>query len=444
MNTRLSTTISLLTLAVCTSQTYGFGGCVSWPTTVFQPTPNPSTHQIAPDYGLYWFKSVGNTEQVMPGFAPPTLIHQFANGQLNQLPKGKTLAAAQSDYFQKLEQQGFFNPHQPTLIFIHGNQAGMTSKHKRIDFCYSYTLNNGKILPNINTLNHWKHWNMAIFYWTPFADDVPGKGLRNFIKAITYPEMKIYSVQNPAGMRWSYLNKKGQVQFCIPGKSNCAPLPKNQSGQTMSVSDLAYQAYANAFPANYHQHIRIAGQSLGAQIAIQLTNQVIAHSALPKPQELILLDPYFTPGEHQINVGKDNEPVAIYSFNTLRRTYLKDPKLSLAIYRSSRLSQGVLGDTNTPLEKVSAYLRICPAYLSDVFKKQVLVTEHLSCAYIYFDSKQFPAPHNFVNANSSPAQIQKLMGTRRYCTINEFSKGCQTVSDQPIHCGLEQGFFKIQ
>lgn len=421
-----------------------FANCIKWPSDVFQPIPNPQTHQVAPDYGLYWVKNVDGNEQARRAFTPPYMAHQFANGTINTLPKGKSLDEARAQYMKQLERDGFFDPHKPTLIFIHGDQPTMIVKHKRIDLCYSYMLANGKLLSTINTHNNWKNWNVGLFYWTQFADDVQGKSISDFVRAITYPEMKIYSSQNSAGMRWTYLDSKGKPQFCYHGKKTCAPLPTNSSGHPVSVSELAYYAYINAFPKGYNQPIRISGQSLGTQVAIQLTGKIIKNHHIPRPDELILLDPYFTPGIHHINVGPDRESVAQYSFNTARRFLTEDPKLGFAIYRTTKLSEWPTGDQNKPLENISAYLRICPAYLKDAHKKQLAVYEHISCGYIYFHSKRFPAPKNYVNASSTAADIRQLMGTKRYCTINNFNDGCTAVSDKPIHCRLESRFFKIK
>lgn len=428
-----------LTLATITAS----ANCVHWPSYVFQPVPNTKTKQIAPDYGLYWFKDIGGTETAMRAFTPPYMAKQFADGHLNHLPKGKTLDEARADYITMLEQKGYFDPHKPTLIFIHGDQPTLTMKRKRIDFCYAYMQTNGKLIDAINTRNGWKGWNVGLFYWPQFADDVQGDHLTDFVKAITYPEMKIYSSQNKAGMRWAYLDSNGKPAFCYHGQKRCVQLPTNEAGYPVSVSELAYYAYLNAFPKGYDQRIRITGQSLGTQVAIQLTHKILENHHVPKPDELILLDPYFTPGIHHINVGNDTESVADMSFNTMRESLEMDKHLGFAIYRTTKLSQWPTGDENKPLENISAYLRICPAYLKNADEKKRTMYEHISCGYIYFHSKRFPAPKDFVNANSTPSDIRRLMGTKRFCTIDNFDSGCQSVTDKPIHCPLQSRFFKI-
>lgn len=418
--------------------------CVKWPSTVFQPTPNPTTHAVAPDYGIYWFHRVNGHEKVMKAFTPPSLAPQQANGTLNTLPKDTTLAQAKAAYLKKLEAAGFFDPKKPTLLFIHGDQPTFIGKRKRIDFCYSYKKHNGESFPLLNTALLWKNWNIGIFYWTAFADDVTGKGIKAFIKAVTYPEMKIYSSHNPAGMRWAYLNSHGQTAFCQPGQKGCANLPTDNTGDVFSVRELAYYAYANAFPKDYHQNIRITGQSLGTQLAIQLAGLVADHPQLPQPTELILLDPYFTPSIHSIHVGNGQEmSVAKYNYLVAEALLKRDPQLGFAIYRSTTLSEWPFGTRNQHLEHLAAYLRICPSYLNNAAKKQRTLYEHLSCAYIYFHSKKFPVPTNYVNASSSPADIRKLMGTKRYCKIDAFHTGCgKTALTSPIHCPIERAAWR--
>ena len=46
--------------------------CVSWPSYDFQPIANAKTKQIAPDYGIYWFKMQGDHEVVAKAFTPPS------------------------------------------------------------------------------------------------------------------------------------------------------------------------------------------------------------------------------------------------------------------------------------------------------------------------------------------------------------------------------------
>ncbi|PHQ82522.1 MAG: hypothetical protein COB66_00005, partial [Coxiella sp. (in: Bacteria)] len=382
-------------------------------------------------------------EKAMRAFTPPSLAHQFSDGTINKLPKGASLKQARNNYIKLLEKKGFFDPNKPTLLFIHGDQPTLTAKRKRIDFCYSYLLANNKQLAVINTANGWKGWNVGMFYWNQFADDVQGKGISDFVRAITWPEMKIYSSKNKAGMRWAYLDSKGHSQFCYRGKKNCIGLPLDSHGYQQSVRQLAYEAYINAFPKGYNQRIRISGQSLGTQLAVQLTGYISNNHHVPQPSQLILLDPYFTPGLHHLDVGGGNDSAADYNYQVASHFLKENPKLGFSIYRTTKLSEWPTGDRNKPLENLSAYLRICPAFLKNANKKVQTVAEHISCGYIYFHSKKFPAPTHFVNASSTAEDVIKLMGTKRYCNLTNFKAGCQRVSTKPIHCRLESRFFKI-
>lgn len=435
---------SLIVLSVLSVLTATAAPChIKWPNDVFQPIPNPKTHQVAPDYGIYWLKNVNGQEKVMRAFVPPMLAHQFSNGKINRLPKGLSLKATKQAYIKKLEARGFFDPNKPTMIFIHGDQPMTVLHHKRFDLCFNYLQNNGKRSPMKNTLTAWKNWNVGIFYWSQFADDVEGKGISAFVDAITHPEMKIYSANNKAGMRWAYLNQQGKIAFCSVSDSHCAQLPMNIAGRPLGVRMLAYYSYLNAFPKNYDRPIRIAGQSLGTQLAVQLAGLVADNPHAPQPSQLTLLDPYFTPGLHHINVGTRRDSVADYNYHVAKKLLKEDPNLAFSIYRTSKLSEWPTGDRNKPLENLAAYTRICPAFLSNAAKKQLIINEHLSCAYIYFHSKALPIPADGVNANSTAAAVRHLMGNKRYCDISNFSQGCQSVVEKPIHCKLESSFFNI-
>ena len=418
---------------------FSFAGslCVNWPNNVFQPTPNPTTQQVAPDYGIYWFKQSGSQMEAMKAFTPPSLAYQLADGSLNQLPKGESLTTARLNYIALLEKKGFFDPNKPTLLFIHGDQPTTTLHHKRIDFCYSYLQTDGDMSPVINTLPYWRGWNVGIFYWNQFADDVAGKSISNLVKVVTYPEMKIYSSQNAANMRWSYLDAQGKLAFCALDNKHCAPLPVDRHGNPLSIRQILYQAFLNAVPNNYHQELRISGQSLGTQLEIQLTGYLDENPLAPKPSTLVLLDPYFTPGVHEINTDLGKDSTADYNTRVTEAFLKKDPHLNLIIYRSSKLSEWPFGDRNTPLQNLSAYLQICPAYLSNAYKKQRAMNEHISCAYTYFYSKKFPTTYT-LDANATGDMIHKLMGTQHYCNLTDFSQGCQQTSSQPISCQLER------
>lgn len=435
----------ILSLSTMTITVSAHANCVDWPASTFQPTPNTKTGNIAPDYGLYFFKHSGNKTTAMRAFAPPSLIPQFADGKLNTLPKGESIKSAQQAYILQLENAGYFDPKKPTLIFIHGDQATFTAKKKRMDFCYQYELQNGKLTQLNNLQKDWSKWNVAIFYWNQFADDVQGTGIRDLIRAVTYPEMKIYSSMNAASMRWAYLDSAGKQQFCYQGKKGCVTLPKAANGRPLSVSTLAYLAYINAFPKGYAQPIRIVGQSLGAQLAIVLTHRVLSNPHAPHPSQLVLVDPYFSPRFHRVDVKWDkSDSVAHYNFELMQQTLKDHPALGFAIFRTTHLSTFPLGARDPGLEKLAAYQRICPAYLGDANKKKRVPTEHLSAAYIYFNSMDTPTANGAISARDNAEVIRKLEGTRRYCTITSLANGCQHVSKNPIRCHLERnhGYIK--
>lgn len=423
-----------------------FANCIDWPTSVFQPTPNTKTGQIAPDYGIYWFKhNKDGSTSAMRAFTPPALAPQFANGKINKLHKHQTVSEARRHYLHKLETKGYFDPNKPTLLFIHGDQMGATAGHKRPDFCYAYARKDGSQSPTLNTQTNWSDWNLAIFYWSPFADDIQGTSETDIVRAVIFPEMKIYSARNDAGMRWTYLDSHGKTALCTQKDAHCARLPHHTNGEPLSVSDLAYMAYINALPKHYSQPIRIVGQSLGTQIAIQLTHRVVNNHHLPQPTQLVLMDPYFSPTLHHIYVRPYmSDSVANYNLKTMRDTLATDPNLLFSIFRTTDLSTFPRGARNSDLEALSAYQRICPAYLQDADPMMSTAIEHLSAVYIYMHSKGLLGTQPALGAETDNSIVRQAMGTKRYCTIYDFGAGCQDVSDKPIDCPLESQWHTIK
>ena len=410
-------------------------GCVDWPADVLQPVENSKTHQLAPDYGIYWFKMSGDKQLVAKAFLPPTLEPQFSNGELNQLPAHETIEQARLARILALEQQGFFDPTKPTIIFIHGVQTTETIRHHRFDFCYQFPEPSGAMSPVYDALPFWKDWNVGVFYWNQFAD-VQHMGFLK-LDAIIAPETRIYNSAGSDGMDWVYLDKQGALATCTESDKHCMVMPKNALGKSYTISELAFLAFKNAIPDNYHQPLRIAGFSLGNQIAILLTREITQHPNLLQPSQLILLDPYFTPNFYKINIGDRKVAIAPYNKEQIDYILATNHHLALSFYRSSTVSSGLLGDLNLPLQQESAYLRVCPVYLDHLKSDEVKKLRHLTGLYYYFYSKRFSAlfddssreafAKSYPGANSLTTQIKALMGQSRVCNLNNFGQGCQGV-----------------
>lgn len=374
--------------------------CVHWPETAFKPAPD-AVGKIAPNTGIYWFntqaKNTGTSETVMPACKT---VSPFA--------KAACMA--------KLEKAQYFDPAKPTIIFIHGWQPNATANKQRFDFCYRYPVTKTSLSPNYNTLHDWKGWNVGVFYWTQFADE------QNVLDA----EAKIYSTRGAQGMRWRYLNANNQLAYCEAGALHCK-MPVDTVGNVESIRQLLISDFREAMPtkiSSYHGlALRIAGQSLGTQLAIQLTAYLVSHPALPQPTRLTLMDPYFSP--NFIEAKNENMPDSIAGYNANAVKYiesLKHHQFPVAVYRTSTLSYPPTGAPANNLMSTIAYMRLYPHYF---YQKEPPATQegllHVSSIYLYFESKKaapqagvLNAPANYVNAAANNAEVLALMGQKRY------------------------------
>lgn len=375
------------------ASTYSFAGnCVQWNNDVFQPQAN-MFGQYKADYGIYWLKNNGSSESATPAC---------------RTSLGKAAC------MQKLESSGYFDPNKPTIIFIHGWQPDTIKNKNRFDLCYRYKQSDGSESPIYNTLSYWKGWNVAVFYWNQFADEAD----------VLSAESKIYSTKGVHGMRWAYIDNAGQLQHCSSAVSSC--IMPHQGLKQEDVLDMAYNAYQNALPGDYHpQKLRIAGQSLGTQIAIQLTDLVLHNKALPQPTRLALMDPYFSP--NGVGVIEQHLPLSVADYNQRKIEDIEkiNPQLPITVYRTSQVSFAPTGNPAPNLMKDVAFMRLYPDFLSG----QGLALQaqlHESSIYLYFESMQ-SAPNfspsangsDYVNAAASNALALKLMHQQRYQVIND-------------------------
>lgn len=388
--------------------------CVQWSDNVFMPKPSASG-QIAPDVGVYWLKYDSNTggEDAKRGYTPNSFLPSFSNGSQNLNPDpAEDNGAARKNYNTMLTSQGFYDPTRPTIIFIHGWQPLTVRYKKRFDLCYQYEKSGGQYSQIFNTLKYWTGWNVGVFYWNQYADEFSALNALSPNNA----EAKIYSATADKGMRWAYM-KTGNplLQHCNPGDSHCVGLPLNADGQPDTIADAAYQAITNAIPSSSGaSEFRIAGHSLGAQIAILVTDRLLKDSATVKPTRLVLLDPYYSDS----NLGFLNKSVVDYD-----NDFVKDiisHKIPISEYRTSDLSTSVhQGNDDDWLIQHAAYMRLYPKYLIGLAGDNLVKEQHRSAAYLYFQSIKSPPHwiiqnHAYINASSSDADVRPFEGAARY------------------------------
>jgi hypothetical protein len=372
---------------------------VAWPESDFVPPASINAAPLQPTTGIYWF-----------GTHNP-------NGQETQKAAYTSSSnMTKSAYMQMLKEKGYFDPNKPTIIFVHGWQPGSTKNKTHFDFCYDYPGVNGKASPTYNVLSYWKGWNVGVFYWTQFADET---------ESPMDAEAKIYSMRGSKGMRWAYLQQTNQgsynLQYCDNGMSNCQPIHQD-------ISQMLESAYQNALPSNEvykGSELRIAGQSLGTQLSIQLTDWVLKNTQsndLPMPTRLSLMDPYVSPKNLE---GNEHLPfsvsVAQYAADTVKDIQSRDSNLPIDVYRTSRLSYAPTGNPASSLMDEVAYMKMDIKYLDPTLTGLSLNgLLHRASIYLYFASKK-DAPNginngssNYANADATNGEILSLMGKKRY------------------------------
>ncbi len=386
---------SVLSLLVFSSHIFA-AGCVNWSQNTFVPNTNLQGQKL-PSYGLYWFKADGSAS-----------LEQSTMKACNYGDK-----ACQ----QKELASGYFDPNKPTIIFIHGWQPSTVNVKNRFDFCYKYKTAKNTYSPTLNVLQSWKGYNVAVFYWNQFADD-------NLYAA----EAKVYTTHGVHGMQWKYLDKAGVEHTCKSGDSSC--VTPNES-----ITDLAFDAYKKSLPKVYNKELRITGQSLGAQVAIQLTKKIMQHPLLPQPTRLVLMDPYFS--EDGVFTAENNLPYSVAQYNSSAVTdilalykhhhALKNVAFPISMYRTSVMSFAPTGNPNWNLIQQVAYMRIYPVYLKAAKGLALKTAQHISSIYLYFYSKQFVPQASqdvstvHIDAASTHSQVMQLMQQRRYQVVNKLA-----------------------
>jgi hypothetical protein len=312
-------------------------------------------------YGLYWFGKEGLNEK-------------FEAGVPN----------------------AYFDPAKPTLIFVHGWQPYLSLNLPNFDY------------DGNDTAAAWidDGWNVGIFVWNQFSDERTG-----LVGEIGFPggeppqgvldaEAKVWTPDGPQGMRWYDWD-------AIPFIGDYAAAPAG----TPSAAELFYEAYTAALDT-YTGTIRIAGHSLGNQMAVRLTklvNDGIAAGEVSehlRPTRVALLDPYWSPSPRTYLGGKTTGDVV--------REYVAEllPTGTLfEWYWSSEWTTPSEGDANNALKPMVLYAAMNPAYVSSGLDK------HMAAQHLYFWSYGFSQSPPCIGvgddcrllAQMSDAQLASLM-----------------------------------
>lgn len=198
------------------------------------------------------------------------------------------------------EHDAYVDPAKPTIIFIHGWEPGTTARLSRQSWLSPLPTGRRDLAAAWRA----RGYNVGVFYWNQFADDdcclIPSA----VEKKIWADEPLTYRVLNSTTGR-------------------LAPIKTYPGGA--SVASLFVRSYRSALGDFYGAEVRLAGHSLGAQLAVHATyllRGLAATGRLPValvPRRVALLDPFFSGGaQPYLAHGRSTADETAYEAGTLR------------------------------------------------------------------------------------------------------------------------------
>ncbi|GGJ84077.1 hypothetical protein [Deinococcus aquiradiocola] len=301
---------------------------------------------------------------------------------------------------------GYYDPARPVIVFVHGWQngsvqsglvSGSTRTTARENFFFQES--------GTDVADAWiaRGWNVALYQWTQLADD------EGTVSAPYHAQAKIWT---PG---YTYVDTLGRTQDIRMRYRVAGGAYSTLNMPTVSAGSLFYTAYRSALSRwNYTgaEGVRVMGHSLGAQMALSLSQQAYADPALPareRPARLILADPYWTPatpayGHTYGFLAPDASPAA----RAVRIvTALKPQGLTVEWLKSSRVND-LGGDNNTALAGIVSRTEIFPEYVLDLNPATGLARKHSVAPRWYLWSASF-APGGAVSAANTLTAARNVM-----------------------------------
>lgn len=315
----------------------------------------------------------------------------------------------QSEKYVEGQNNSYFDPSKPTVIYIHGWQNRSTKKLHRETF--NATSNDSGINLNVNSADYWVKagWNIGIFYWNQFADEGEVKDA----------EAKIWTSETSKKLRWRKVD--GSYE--------------SYAGSEKSVAEIFKNVYGKAMKNFTGSEIRLVGHSLGNQMVTnssKLIEDSISSgqfSSKLRPNRVALLDPFWSKGEKSY-LGGD------WTGEVCREyvTKLKEKGIVFEEYKSSNINDLLIGDSNLDMRKLAVFTDFYPDYVP--FTDQG--GKHVASREWYFYSFGFNPPAETINnkstgnvAASSSTKTSRLkeMIDSGYMWYQNSGKNTVTVSD---------------
>lgn len=269
----------------------------------------------------------------------------------------------------------FYDPSKPTVIYAHGWQAHSHKLGRRATFNYTiYGL-------DVDTADAWidAGWNIGIYYWNQIGDE-------------SAPNAAEDKVWGDSPVTWK----------------NCDGIAQPVPGNPASVADSFYTSYMQAMKDYRGDNIRVAGHSLGNQLATKLAAKLSDDSAAGKidkrlvPKRVALIDPWWSAPTRTLNRASQ-----------LKSTVesLKAKGIIMEWYRTSDVNENRGSAENLELLPIIGRTDIDPTYYL------TQTSRHSAAPLIYFLSFGNPAPKGCAlpctdlapSASTSDARMLELM-----------------------------------
>jgi len=272
------------------------------------------------------------------------------------------------------EPNRYFDPEKPTIIFIHGwlpDQMGEPPT-----FMVDFEDPQGDTAYTLDVARAWidDGWNIGIYYWHPFSDE----------DLVWVAEDKIWTPDEEAGMR--YRDADGNYH--------------TEGAPSVSASELLLDAYLEALKDFTGPEIRIAGHSLGNQLAINLTAELIARAEAGVisenllPARVALLDPFWSPFPKTYLGGLETGE---FIQSEIEQIILPNDIL-IEWYHSSWLTEGVMiREDISSLKAQVLYAELDPAYCGLLNQ----ICKHDGAWHLYFLSYGSPPPPECIPDDAS-------------------------------------------
>jgi hypothetical protein len=168
------------------------------------------------------------------------------------------------------------------MIYVHGWQVDSSKAHFRESFSWTDT--------GENMGDAWVEdgWNIGIFYRNQLADEPYS----------WQAESKIWMPYGEEGMNWRTEDENHYLG--------------DDDADGFSAAGLFGQAYLDALiDQDFSQEMRIAGHSLGTQMAVNMSWMILQEEPSMVPHRIALLDPAFSAG--RVEYLRDNSGYAEYT-----------------------------------------------------------------------------------------------------------------------------------